>query len=600
MGKQGELRLGSTSKNQLDGGICYYDETTLDLSQSPYGGLLNMCLDDGGMPVKRQGQASLFESLGDGGINGIFTDFKDTNIIAWKDALYTFNGGATPTKIYTGINNEKVFMFAFNGILYILDGSKYLKYDGKEVKEVEPYIPRIVMNRRPDGSESVVDESWNMLGAGFKTTFNGDGTAKEYKLSLDNLDSKTVTCNVNGTEGNGFTVNRSTGVVTFNTAPAKGTNNVEIIAYKSQPKNVSNIIKCKFGCEFSNRIFLGGNSEQPNFYFVSGLTDANDITYFPEKYKYSIGGSDKAVTGFKVHYNKLVVFKENCTCTVTSSTGLDGTASFPIEFLNTEVGCDMPNTIQLINNNVVFCNTYGGVHCIVSTVVPGEKNIVPISQNVNGSYERPGLLFEDKEAMKKASSVDFANKYYLNINGIAYVLDYKDVFNVNDPKKNRWFIYDNIYASNFAIMGGNLIYGHSRYGMVCTFITAFNDFGASIRGIWKSKLLDFGYPDYLKLISDIWYTCRSNVKSEVMIRYYDDEGTLLDTIDIPSVKAYGWNSMNWSNWDWHVQIFAPTIRKKIRLRNIRYFQIEFSNYGFNENLSILGLVIKYSLTKQVR
>lgn len=69
MGENRELRIGTSAKVQFDGGICYDDETSIDLSQSPYGGLLNMCLDDGGMPTKRMGQQYVFENtLGDSGL----------------------------------------------------------------------------------------------------------------------------------------------------------------------------------------------------------------------------------------------------------------------------------------------------------------------------------------------------------------------------------------------------------------------------------------------------------------------------------------------------------------------------------------------------
>ena len=56
MGKSYELRLGNGTKYPLNGGISLDEETLIDLSQSPYDGLLNMCLDNGGTLGKRQGQ----------------------------------------------------------------------------------------------------------------------------------------------------------------------------------------------------------------------------------------------------------------------------------------------------------------------------------------------------------------------------------------------------------------------------------------------------------------------------------------------------------------------------------------------------------------
>lgn len=601
MSKQGELRVGSGSKYLLNGGICYDDETTLNISQSPFGGLLNMCLDDGGMPVKRQGQAYIGTSLGNGKINGM-CDFKGNIIFAFNGKLYKQTLNSAATEIYSEISDEDIFMLNFNGILYIFDGIKYLQYDGSIVKEVDPYKPRVSMNRKPDGSQSEVDESWNVIGRGFKNTFNGDGTSKVYKLSFNGLDPDKVVCNVGGVEGSGFAVNRVNGTITFTNAPPEGNNNVEITAYKSFPGKKETILKCKYGTEFSNRVFLSGNDDMPNFYFCSGITDSNDITYFPEKYRYGIGSKDKKVTGFKVQYNKLVVFKEDCTCTVESNIGLDNLASFPISFLNTEIGCDMPGSIQLVNNNILFANTQNGIHCIVSTTIPGEKNIICISQNINGNYERPGLTNEDISLLRGATSIDFKSKYYLCVGSKCYILDYKEVFSTTDTKKNRWFIYDNINANCFGIYNNKLIYGHREKGVLCSFTNSFSDFGEPINSIWKSKLLDFGYPDYLKLISDIWYTCRAKSNSDVNIKYFNDENILVDEIliDKRSMSNFSWKKFGWANFSWIINLNSPTFRKKIRLRNIRYFQIEFSNNNVDETLSIIGLTIKYSLTKQVR
>lgn len=603
MGENKELRIGTSAKVQFDGGICYDDETSIELNQSPYGGLLNMCLDDGGMPIKRPGQQYIYEtSLGDDGIKGLFADYKGETILVYGNKLYKQSGAHEPVELYSGLSEEKVFMFSYNAILYILDGKKYLKYDGNEVIEVDPYAPRLTMNRKPDGSNSSVDESWNMIGSKFRDSFNGDGTSKVYKLSLAPIDNNNVICEINGVRTTDFKVDRNTGSITFGTAPSSGTNNVVITAFKTVAGLKDNILKCKFGIEFSNRMFISGNDDLPNYYFASGLTDNIDAGYFPQKHQYSIKGSDKAVTGFKVHYNKLVVFKEDLTCTVTADTGLDNEASFPIEFLNTDIGCDIPNSIQLINNNIVFANTYGGVHMIVSTNTIGEKAIVPISQNINGTYDRPGLLYEDTSGLREACSADFGNKYYLAVNGRCYVWDYKHSYNVNYPDKLKWFLYDNINAFKFGIKNNILFYGHKQKGVLCKFVAAPNDFGLGINGIWKSKLIDFGYPDYYKTISYIWYTCKANSGSNVKVNYFNDEGSIVDSAIIPAsqLSSFRWGSFNWENFNWNVRVFAPTIRLKVKIKKVRYFQVEFVNDKVNENLSVINLVIKYNLTKKVK
>ena len=598
--KEYELRLGVDNKNNLNGGLCLDEESSIKLNQSPYNGLLNMCLDNGGQLTKRPGQSNLFTSLGTGPINGIYGDFKGYTIFAWGTNVYKQRGTEAPTSIYSGVTNAKCFFFTYNSILYLMNGSQYLQYDGTTMKAVVPYAPRVSINRKPDGSNSVVDESWNMIGNGFRDSFNGDGTTKTYQLSLKGLDSTTVTCNLPGvTEGAGMTVDRTAGTVTFTTAPASGNNNVEITAYKNM--NLSqNILKCTKGIEFSNRIFVTGNSNLANYYFCTGLTDLIDASYFPQKYMYAIRGSEKAVTGFKVHYNKLVVFKEDLTCTVTASTGLDNTASFPIEYLNTEIGCDIPDSIQLVNNNIIFANTYGGVFLIVSTQVIGEKSVLPISQNINENLDRPGLLAEPN--LKTASSVDHNYKYYLCVNGKAYVLDYRDGLAIQNPDNMKWFLYDNINANNFAIRGNELLYGDKTEGKLVTFTTNFHDFGQPIKAIYSTKLFDFGIPDYLKTIKYIWYTLKANSSAKVSIKFLTDNSNSKVSEDLPTNinSSFKWSSFNWNNFTWNVLNFAPTIRIKARLKKIKYFQVVFENNTLNENLTIINLVIQYTVNRRVK
>lgn len=597
-----ELRIGSNSKYKFDGGISYLNDITIGLNQSPYDGLLNMTIDDGGIPVKRKGQSYLFNSLGSGGIKGVYGNFKGYTLFAHGNKLYRQKDLESPQEIYSNYLGDTCFMFPYNSLLYIMNGKQFLKYDGNTVTDVEPYVPRVSMNRKPDGSESTVDESWNMLGNGFKDSFNGDGTSTVYKLSMKDLLSTTVTCNVGGTEGNGFTVDRVNGTVTFTTAPASGLNNVEIIAYKFFDKLKDNILNCTFGEEFSNRMFISGNSNLPNFYFASGLSENNDISYFPQKYQYAIKGDDKAVTGMKVHHNKLIVFKEDLTAMVTASVGLDNLSSYPVSFLNTEIGCDMPNSIQLIDNNVVFCNSTKGVQAIVSTMLENEKAIMPLSINVNGDLYRVGITGEDKDLLKNASSIDYDSKYILNIGDKCYVWDYKLGYTIGKQIDLKWFIWNNINAKCFFIKDKSLMYGHRNIGTIVKFSDILNDFGQPIHAKLSTKLIDFGAVDYYKTISYIWYTCRANTGSSVNISLFNDKGEAILTENVSSLltSSFTWSDFSWDRFTWRVQIMPPTFRIKAKVKKARYFQFAISNNESNENLSIMDLSIQYAITRRVK
>lgn len=600
---ESELRLGTNSKYLLNGGLCLDQESSISLSQSPYGGLINMCCDDGGLPIKRFGQAYLYPtSLGTGGINGLYPSFKGFTIIAHGTKLYKQSGSNQPIEIYSSLANSKAFFFVYNSILYIINGSQFLKYDGTTISAVIPYIPTVSINRKPDASQSTVNESWNLLGTGFKDSFNADGTSTVYKLSFAGLDADTVISNIGGTEGSSFTVDRVAGTVTFSVAPAAGDpNNVIITAYKSFANNKEQILNCCRVYEAYGRIFMYGNSNFKNSYWVMGISDSNDCSYFPTKYRYNLTKTDKELTVFVNHFGLLVGLTEDLTFKIEES-AFDNQASFPVKYLNTSIGCDMPDTMQLINNNPVWCNSYGGVYLLQSTLIAGEKDIKPLSNNINGTMERPGLLQEDKTDLYKATSVDHNNKYYVCVKDKCYVWDYKQSFNIKSPESLTWYLYTNINSTCFMVRDNDLLYGDRSNGTIAKFVNVPNDFGSPILGLWKSKLMDFGYPDYEKMVSDIWLTTRANSSSNITINYYNDQGELLQSTDIPAsqLKSFSWNNFSWDSFTWTVQIFSPTLRFRPKLKGIRYFQLELKNGIFNENLSIISLVIKYNLTKKVR
>src|SRR6185312_9790454 len=93
------------------------------------------------------------------------------------------------------------------------------------------------------------------------------------------------------------------------------------------------------------------------------------------------------------YYNKLVYLKERSIAFTTYSNpvtqGLWGAsqigASFPLFWINGSIGCDMPGSVQIIDNNVVFGNSELGVFVIVNVSIRDERNVRPISGNINGA-----------------------------------------------------------------------------------------------------------------------------------------------------------------------------------------------------------------------
>ncbi len=161
--------------------------------------------------------------------------------------------------IYEGMADNRGKSWQVNGRLYLLDGKKYLccgefedeethikSYQVKAVEEIG-YVPVITISRAPNGGGTQLNPP-NLLSDKWTDSFLGTADAKEYQLSFDNLDETKVTAKKmkadgtweNMTEGSGFSVNRTTGKVTFTTAPGAspitGADNLEITASKKRGK----------------------------------------------------------------------------------------------------------------------------------------------------------------------------------------------------------------------------------------------------------------------------------------------------------------------------------------------------------------------------
>jgi hypothetical protein len=195
--------------------------------------------------------------------------------------------------VYTGLTAKRGNFFEFSNKLYYRQTGNYIVWDGITASAVVPYVPTEFTAMTPSGSGTRLEYA-NAIGVGFKNSFSSTGSATSYTLSKTDLDVTTITVVVGVTavvEGVGFTVNRTTGVVNFAAgtspygAPASGTNNVIITAYKTDATSKANIFNClysaTFGGENDNRVFVGGNGTGK--YFWSGITENGgaDATYFP-------------------------------------------------------------------------------------------------------------------------------------------------------------------------------------------------------------------------------------------------------------------------------------------------------------------------------
>lgn len=278
------------------------------------------------------------------------------------------------TQIYTGLEPAFSQAFVQNSILFIKDGINYLEYNGTTCQPVVGTVPITRLGTTPSGAiykdnVDYVYQDVNCLTSLRKNGFVADGESTDYYLDATGLDAATtyiMHATVNGVEkleGTDFTVDRTNGVVTFNTAPPvpleDGDSNVIITYSKTVSELADRVKKCTIAVEFDNRIFFSGNPNYPNTVFHTELEDPRYVS----DVDYSEVGLDMAKIKALIPGNGILwVFKETVqnysnvfylTPTIDSQYG----KVYPCETGNISTGC--VSTGVNFNDDICFFSVKG-------------------------------------------------------------------------------------------------------------------------------------------------------------------------------------------------------------------------------------------------
>lgn len=588
------------------GGIDYTD--TKDITRSP--DAKNIILDEQFAPDKRPGYKRVYqESLGTGQINGLFLfhkkDGTKVRILHHGTKLYIWEDGEQPVQLFSALANAPSVGFVMNDKLYIMDGTNYLEYDGTNVIPVESvaYIPTITINRTPTGGGDP-NEALNLLQPYFKDSFNATGSATDYTLSLKGLDASPVTASYDGgvtfdkVETTHFNVNRTTGVITFLSAPPAGQNNLVIKAAKTISGNADRIKKCNmfvvFGGTNDTRIFVTGNPDYRNMDFQSGLYDP---TYFPDNKFTNIGSNANPIMRYEKMYNSCLIIKNDDENDVTvwkrTFNNDPNNPLYALEPLTSKIGCCAKYSGQLVNNNPVFLSKYG-IQSMVSTNVKDERNIQHISGRIDKSnqYLNLGLLREGN--LQNAVSADYNNWYILCINDNAYVFDYR---------KNEWYYWTNIPASCFIEIDGYLYFGSNKEGLIYQLAkpddTLYNDDGVAIDAYWKSVLTDFDYENMYKIVPKCTYTLKPGSSTSVNFAYATEKG-YSGILQTDRMDLIDFENIDFSNFSFITSHVAQPIIVRPGIRQIVYFQVILSNNVIDESFGFTNVNVEWDIQGEVK
>lgn len=512
------------------------------------------------------------------------------------------SGSLSLTLLLEGVPENRGSWFQYGDCLYYKNRGGYfcIKYDAGTAKftagSVEAYSPIIQINTDPATAAGDTYQPENRINPQKTVWYSTVSGVKEYHLPVTDVES-VDRVEVDGEaleEGTGYTVDLSAGTVTFATEPTHHdpvrVNTVKITYTKQNADAMASVMDCPYAVAYGGNqnlcVVMGGCPSQPNAYFWSGNHIVMDPGYFPmEQYNFA-GATEEYITGFGKQQSMLVIFKEHSVGRASMGTVEMGSGRVLITMdytsVNSRIGCDLPWTIRLVENNLVFCNTEQGVHRISDSSSAYENNVVSISRKVDN-----GLLPFVRGA-GDVSSFDDGDRYWLVADGEVYAWDYT----LSGYKDPSWFYFDNIHGTAYIRTDAEEWYHLGTDGSVSVFRRNFADYGDAIHKVYKFAVQNMGGYDRLKDVLSVVFAVRGDTDTDISVLYSTDYE---ERYDMTPIRAYSWrlHPRNLEHRNLSVRKFATVVRRRPGCRHIRHYAVTLSDNTTGTDMSIVSAQVFY-------
>ena len=462
--------------------------------------------------------------------------------------------------------SSDVLMFEWNKRLYILDGTNIKTYTGSVFANATGYVPTIKTACTPAGVGTDL-EQLNMLSTYRKVLFSGDGSSVDYHLPETNISSD-VTAKVNGTATTAFSVNTTTGVITFTTPPGSGTNNVEIQYNKAS--TLGDVKNCKYAQKFGladdTRLFAYGDSSHPNRIYFSDLdiTGVGNPLYFPANNFIDVGSTNEPVTDISRQYDRLIVSKPSeCYYMIydpITDTNGDTIITFPTYPLNKSHGMVAKGKGQVLDNYVTTIDNSGIIQW-TNTQSRDERNAQVISTRVNEWLQSHDLT--------KAVTLDYQEEkeYWLAIDKEVLVYNYANstFFLLELPDK----------VKTLTSYKGVIYLGTET--SICEFkkrATTYN--GTTIDAEWQGGFYDFEAEYKRKTMRILWITVKPQEKTYMSVNYISDRNVGMNEREI-SRQTFSYEYWNYADFTYNSSVSVKPFKIKLKAKKFAFLKLIIKN-----------------------
>ena len=519
----------------------------------------------------------------------IIIENKDSGITVSKEFKQTQKAPITGVKV-----------FSYNGYLHVCFGTEYsglvvstiakcsFDADTPTITQGNCYVPLVMDTTTPDG-KGQTRERVNCLNNEFKIQYSADGTSKSYKLPTYTQSVKAVTVD-NKTDSTG---NFADGTYEFQTAPAKGINNVEFLCTVN-PEYTEGALQKFIHMEHSEayngatdaRLFFYGDGS--NVCYYTGVPAFGFGLYLPLGNEITVDFSSSPITGMARNYTSLIGFQTDGAFVINYDpiTLEDGTvtAGFYLRNASKEIGNQMNGQVQTVNNYLrTLCNGSLYEWKYTSTQHQDERYTQCISQKIRKTLAKadPGKVVTCDD--------NSTHTYYMFLNdkeGTVLVNRYDlDVWTVYKGEVFRNVQFAAVYGSNMIFCDNDTVYQFSedaRYDEANT-----TEGQEQINAVWESGYMSFGAAYRKKYSSTLWVSLLPEHFSELDVTVETDKR------DDYITKTIGYLLANFSNVDFSRFSFltwaAPKIKRvQLKVKKFVYYKLIFRVTKPGARATVLG------------
>lgn len=471
--------------------------------------------------------------------------------------------------------------FGFDEKVYLLNGHEYMSWDGGEetqFQEVEGYVP-VTLTATTPGGDGTLLENVNRLTGKRRVRYSPTGSDTVFHLPEANVDQ---IVSVEGTDVT-YTPDLAAGTLTFQSAPAKGTNTLTV-TYRKGNGARSEVESMRYSELYNGstdtRVFLYGDGSNKTIYSgIDGDTGKPSAEYFPDLYEAEVGESNTPITSLVRHYARLLAFKEGSAWSIQYGTiTLDNdvtTAAFYVLPVNKLLGNDAYGQVRLLENNPLTMDS-GSIYQWRSTSSSGnitsdERNAKRISDRVMDTLASFDL--------KKTSTFNRKqeHEYWFLYGGNALILNY-----ANDA----WYYYTNMPFLQMLDVE-NDTFGFSEDGKVVHVSRQHrNDDGEEIDAYAETGSMDFGRDWQLKYSPMLFIAIEPENNARINVTVQSNRRS-----DYPektvAMSFCTFSNVDFNHWSFRTNRKPQVKRLKIKVKKATFYKLVFKSLSASATATVL-------------